>query len=158
MIRNLFVALLLLVGAAANLTAQQQHSGDDDPGPITTLLSLQSEIGLSAAQAAELARIEVQMDEQNQPLVTQLVEIRRRIRALGSRRDMSAENRALFESFMAEARPLMRQIRENNESAMEQVGAVLTEVQKDTLRALLRERDDNSDRSDRNSRFKDRGH
>jgi hypothetical protein len=158
MIRNLFVALLVLSGAAANLTAQQQHSGDDDPGPITTLLSLQSEIGLSAAQATELARIEVQMDEQNQPLVTRLVEIRRRIRALGSRRDMSAENRALFESYMAEARPLMRQIRENNESAMEQVGAVLTDVQKDTLRALLRERDDNSDRSDRDSRFKDRGH
>jgi hypothetical protein len=155
--RYLVAVLLLVVGAGADLQAQDHSRGNPDPGPITTLLNLQQEVGLSAAQVEQLVGIELRMDEQNQPLVTRLVEIRRRIRALGPRREMSPENRALFESYIAEARPIMRDIRENNEAAMEQVGEVLSEAQKDMLARLLRDRNDNRDRSDRSSRSRDRG-
>jgi hypothetical protein len=152
------VLLLLLAGAGAELQGQQQRSaGDDDPGPITTLLGLQEELDLTADQVARLREIDLRMDGVNQPLVERLMEIRGRIRALGPRREMTPENRALFDSYVAEARPLMRRIGENNKAAMEEVGNVLNQEQKDTIARLLKERFQNRDRSGRTPRSRDRG-
>jgi hypothetical protein len=149
--------LLLLIGAGAELHGQQQPSAGDDPGPITTLLGLQVELGITDEQAERLREIDGRMDGVNQPLVGRLMEIRGRIHALGSHREMTPENRALFESYVAEARPLMRQINDNNKAAMREVGDVLTREQKDTIARLLKERYENRDRSGRTSRSRDRG-
>ncbi|MQA89068.1 MAG: hypothetical protein GEU90_02355 [Gemmatimonas sp.] len=158
MIRSLTIAILVLTGTSAHLQGQQHSRDADDPGPITTLVKLQVEVGLTAAQVEELTSIDLALEQQNQPLVTRLMEIRRKIRALGPRRQMSSEDHAVFESYIAEARPLMREIDQNNKGAMAQVGEVLTEAQKDRLARLLRDRNENSERSDRDSRSRDRRH
>src|SRR5690554_3181011 len=123
MIRTSIVTLLLLVGSAGVLSGQARSS---EPGPVGTLLDLRETLALSSQQISRLEQIDAEMDEQNRPLVRQLAEIRRQIRALGPRSERTDEQRARFEAFVDEARPLMRQIEENNRAAMKRVGRVLT--------------------------------
>jgi len=146
---------LLLVGVDSELRGQQ--SPRNEPGPITILLGLEEELGLTPEQVTRLKEIDVRMDGVNQPLVDRLMEIRSRIHELGPRREMTPEERALFDSYVAEARPLMREISENNEAAMKEVGEILTREQKDTIARLLKERYQNRERSGGTSRSDDRG-
>lgn len=154
MTRTIVFALALLLGAGGLLEAQDRHAGQRRPdvGPIGVLLELRTELGLTASQVAQLERIDADMDRENQPFVARLSEIRPRIRSLGPRDRHTADQRALYESYMAEARPLMRQIQKNNHAAMKTVGDVLTQPQKDRMGQLLRERAE-SERSSRNPRL-----
>lgn len=154
MIRTSIVTLLLVMGTVTLLPGQSRQR---DSGPVETLLEMRESLALSAAQVAGLERIDAAMEAQNQPLVRQLSAIRRQIRALGPRAEMSTEQRARFEAHLEEARPLMRQIERNNRSAMKQVGRLLTKEQKDLVEEVLRERtdrrrDDDSRRGNRNPR------
>ncbi len=139
MIRTSIVTLLLLVGSAGVLSGQARSS---EPGPVGTLLDLRETLALSSQQISRLEQIDAEMDEQNRPLVRQLAEIRRQIRALGPRSERTDEQRARFEAFVDEARPLMRQIEENNRAAMKRVGRVLTKAQKAQVKELIRDRGD----------------
>src|SRR5690606_23178968 len=115
MIRLLVSVLLLqLAGGGAELPGQQQRSTGDDPGPITTRLRLEGQLGLTGDQVDRLREIDVRMDGVSQPLVDRLRGCRARIRALGPQREMTPESRALFDSYVAEARPLMREVGANN--------------------------------------------
>lgn len=154
MIRTTIFTLLLVMGTVTLLPAQGRQA---DPGPVETLLEMRESLALTATQVASLERIDAAMDTQNRPLVRQLSAIRRQIRALGPRSEMSTEQRARFEAHLEEARPLMRQIEQNNRSAMKQVGRLLTKEQKDQVEEVLRERtdrrrNDDSRRGSRNSR------
>ena len=144
MYRIVGIALVLLLGTGASLEAQRD--GDDrDAGPIQELLEIRSRIGLTADQVARLNEIDAAMHRQNEAPVAQLVQVRRSIRALGRRRDFTPEQRAQYEAYIDQARPLMKQIRANNHAAMRQVGEVLTADQRGVLADILRDRDDNDD-------------
>jgi chaperonin cofactor prefoldin len=146
--RIVMFVLVLLVGTSSYLNGQSRTSSDRDrdrdPGPITTLISLRQELSLSAGQVAQLESIRSQTEQQNQPLVTRMSEIRRRLRSLGEVN--TDRERELRQQWMAEARPIMRTIDQNNRAAMEQVGDILTQVQRDEIARRLRERDENNDR------------
>lgn len=149
-IRGLTLVLALLAAPAA-LPAQQHPSpprGDGaksaHEGPVEMLLRRSERLGLSEAQVARLEEIGRRMEETNRPLVARLLEMRRGLRA-DFRHDpdeMDPAERAEYRRRLEAARPLMREIRENNRAAMREVGEVLTPPQKDEVRRMLRDRHD----------------
>jgi Spy/CpxP family protein refolding chaperone len=152
MIRSIIVLLALLLAAGPEAEAQdRQGQRAPEAGPIQLLLQLRSEINLTADQIAHLERIDADMDRLNGPLVAQMSAIRAKIRELGPVESMSPRRRAAFEAYLAEARPLMDEIQQNNSVAMQRVGAVLTEAQRQWIAEQLREREENS--RERNARF-----
>lgn len=158
MIRTWLLTIVLLLGIVGSLPGQNRYpSRGNDPGPVGTLLDMRSELGLSADQIARLEAIDQRMDELNQPFVTRMSEIRRKIRALGPRSNMTPEQREQFESHLEDARSVMRQIERNNRSAMHEVGRVLTKLQKEQVGRLLdkqagQRRGNDNERSRRDSR------
>src|SRR5690606_25044296 len=96
-----------------------------------------------------LGEIERRMEERNAPLVARLVEMRRRMRAdfPRDRDEMDRAQREEFRRRAQEARPLLREIRENNRAAMREVGEILTADQKEEVRRMLRERREEHDRN-----------
>lgn len=111
-------------------------------GPVEMLLRERQELGLTPEQVTQLEEIGRRMDALNRPLVTQLVEIRRRFQVEPGtpRSEMTPEQREAFQRALEEARPLIHQIREHNHAAMEEVRAVLTPEQRLQVREMLRER------------------
>jgi hypothetical protein len=158
MIRTILAVLVLLFGTGGYLEGQAGQGGQRraDPGPVEFLLTLRAELGLTSEQVARLEEIDSRMDRQNQPYVARMSELRRQIRGLGPRDRMTVEQRELHDSYVAEARPLMRQIHTNNRAAMRQVGDILSPPQKERVGQLLRERLERQ-RSSGNPRLLDRG-
>lgn len=146
MIRIVGLALLMLSATSVSLEGQRRDRGDSDGGPVAALIDLRSRIGLTDDQVSQLMAIDSSLRTRNEPLVTRLVEVRRAIRGLGRRNDRTPDEREQYDAFIEEARPLMKQIRENNNTAMRQIGGVLTDVQREQLGDILRERDDIGDR------------
>lgn len=147
-IRVLAITLLALLFAA---TAEAQsrdgrHSSGCEAGPIAALISLQKELGFTAGQTARLEAIDLEMETLNDPLVAELMEVRRDIRRLGKRENFTSDQRLLFEQYVDRAKPLMKSISENNRRAMHEVGVVLTDDQKARIGDLLRERNAFRDR------------
>jgi hypothetical protein len=145
MIRIALLALVLLVGAGATLEGQNRPARGaagpgQDPGAIDMLLTLRTQLGLTAEQVVRLQQIDTRIDSTNAPLVEKMSEIRHRMRRLGPRQNHNAQQRAQHEALMEEARPILQQIMDNNRSGMEEVGEVLTESQRARLAELIRER------------------
>jgi Spy/CpxP family protein refolding chaperone len=140
--RTVIVLLVLLLGTGSYLDGQARPSGSSgrDPGPINMLLSLREELSLTPAQIARLESVDERMEQQNQPLVTRMSEIRQLLRRLGDRDTMTPGERVLWQQYIQEARPLMRSIEKNNEAAMEEVGEILTPAQKAEIGRRIRER------------------
>jgi hypothetical protein len=139
MIRIFLVALVLLVAGGDVLAAQSRDRRGMQEGPVERLMRFQGELALSPAQIGRLQEIDDRMDRQNQPLVAQLSVLRRQMRALGPPERLSPEARVQYQGHVGEFRRLMRQIEGNNHAAMKEVGAVLTQSQKESLRTLLRD-------------------
>lgn len=146
-------AILLFSLVLAPMPASGQASGttrdEDRPerGPIAILLEQREALALTAEQVTELDAIRQRMEEQNRPVVEQLVQIRekwRRERPANWRELTPKEREAARKRFQgearAEARPLMATIRGNNREAMRAVRAVLTEEQQRKVRELVRAR------------------
>jgi hypothetical protein len=158
MIRTPVLALVLVGLLCGNLDGQDRNRSrdHDDPGPISTLLSLEAELGLTAVQVERLTSVDRRMDELNHPLVTRLNGIRKQIRTLGDREERrSPANLETYEAYLAVARPLMREIERNNRTAMEEVGEILTDAQKDEIGRRIRVRNEKSDRNNDSARSQD---
>ncbi|MBW3629093.1 MAG: hypothetical protein KY464_07315 [Gemmatimonadetes bacterium] len=108
-----------------------------DRGPVQFLLRNRAELRLTAEQVVKLQEIDRQMEEKNQPYVTQLVQMRRQLPQLPRGREPTAEQREAFEAQMRAAEPLLKKIHENNAVSMRQVGDVLSEDQKQRIPVLL---------------------
>lgn len=155
-IRSL-VLILALLAAPEALSAQRssEDSRSERHGPVEMLLRRRERIGLSDEQVARLEEIGRRMEERNRPLVARLLEMRRRLRAdfPRDRDDMDEAQRKAYRRRVKAARPLLREIRENNREAMREVGDLLTPDQKDLVRRMLRDRhDDDDDRDGRKGR------
>lgn len=144
MIRIAGLTLLLLTLTSVSLDAQRDR-GDDD-GPVRALLELRTRLDLTDDQVTRLNAIDADLQSRNDPLVTRLVEVRRDIRALGRRSEFTPDQKARYDVLIGEARPLMRQIRDNTNAAMRQIGTVLTDFQRGQLSEILRDRDGNDGR------------
>jgi hypothetical protein len=159
MIRIALVVLALLAGSG-NLLQAQNRQGQQrglEAGPVSILLQLRDQLALTPTQVGQLERIDADMDRLNQPLVARISEIRHKIRSLGPVEEMNGAQRARFDTFVAEARPLWEQIQHNNAAAMKRVGGVLTEQQKEQVAKLLRQAGDNRERSGRLPQSRGRG-
>ncbi|HUE97576.1 MAG TPA: hypothetical protein VMN39_13025 [Longimicrobiaceae bacterium] len=153
MIRTVGLAFLAFLATSASLDAQGRDHADAEDGPVHALIEMRTRIGLTDDQVTRLRALDSSLQARNEPVVSRLMAVRRSIRELGRRRDFTSEQRAQYEAYLDEARPLMKQIRENNNAAMRQIGSVLTEVQRRQLSEILRERD--TDDNDRRGRSRD---
>lgn len=140
-------AIVLFSLVLAPMPAFGQSPDTAARGPIAVLLEQRDALALTAEQVTELDAIRQRMEEQNHPLVEQLVQIRerwQRERPADWRELTPEERRAARDRFQrgvrAETRPLMARIRENNRAAMSAVRAVLTEEQQQSVRELVRAR------------------
>lgn len=140
------VALAVLLAGRPGPALAQRGAGpaflrDTLPGrgPVELLLERRDSLGLSAAQVRQLEGIGRELERQNARLVRELVAIRRELRAasITHPRGLSPEQRAGFEQAAERARPLMLRLHANNQAAMQRVGALLTEPQKQWLRAWV---------------------
>jgi len=156
---HIAVIALLTLGGIEAVHAQNGRDGrNSDPSPVHMLLRMETQLGLTARQVEQLHRIDADMERENEPLVTKLREIRRKIRSLGSIDSLTAERRTQFEAYVAESRPVMREIKQNHWTAMRRVGEVLNEAQKEAMGKLLREMDQaNRERSGDSPRPASRG-
>lgn len=158
MIRTVGFALMLLILTSASLDGQRRSDKHEpDEGPVRALIEIRERLALTDDQVARLTSLDADMNRRNEPYVRRLMEVRRSIRALGHRRDFSAEQRAQYELYISEAKPLMKQIRENNHEAMREVGVILTDVQKRQVAEILRDRDHDGDRDRRDGSQDRRG-
>jgi Spy/CpxP family protein refolding chaperone len=130
----------------------------------SALAGLRAELNLSDAQVAELEGIAARLQALNEPLLAQLREhAQERVGEVRQRREaMTAEQREQMREQMRERmgragtaagtgtavghrvpeelRPVMQQLRENHQSALQQAAAVLTPEQQAQARALMAER------------------
>jgi hypothetical protein len=145
---QLLLALVMLVTPVPLLAQQhgQAHPAPSAVGatmarhaPLANLLRDREALGLSALQVTQLEQIERQLIERNRPLVEDLLRIRRGMGEAHRVRpnEMSPEQRQRWERMIAEARPIMHQIRRHNRDAMEEVGRVLSQDQREMLRQRL---------------------
>jgi Spy/CpxP family protein refolding chaperone len=149
-IRGLILFLALLSAPEA-LAAQRpsaperaEESRESRGGPVDLLLRRRDRLDLSEEQVSRLEEIRRRMEERNRPLVSRLLQMRREIRAEfgGSRRELEPARREEYRRRVEAARPLLREIRENNRAAMREVGEVLTRRQKERVRRMLRDHGD----------------
>lgn len=149
-----FILVLALLLAPAPLVAQERPHPEGHPrpmlaeamerrGPLAALLRDREALGLTPAQVTQIEAIQQRLLERNRPLVEQLLRLRQsagdppRVRP----QEMTPEQRQAWERRVEQARPIMRQIHENNRQAMQEVGTVLTEQQKQQIRERIRERE-----------------
>jgi Spy/CpxP family protein refolding chaperone len=138
----LILAFLLLPPAVVAQTPRGAGGpfllADSPPphSPVGLLLARRAELQLTAAQVERLSGIERELERRNEPLVREVLELRREVRrgATSRPRDMSPDERALLRSQVERARPLLRQVQANNRQAMRQVGRVLTPQQRSLVR------------------------
>jgi len=140
MSRILVSAFTLLSIWVNPLLGQEQRSTQADDGPVAFLLEHRERLGLKAEQITRLEEINNGLVEENRPLLVQMRGIRGQIRALGPRERLSPEATVQFEAYLAEVRSVMERMQKNNWSAMEDVGEVLTHLQKRRLARLIGER------------------
>ena len=139
-----------------SVSLDAQRGRDDNDGPVRALLELRSRLSLTDEQVTRLNGIDAELHVQNEPLVTRLMQVRREIRQLGRHSEFTPEQRARYDVLVAEARPLMRQIRDNTNAAMRQIGTVLTDFQRGQLSEIIRDRDDDNDGRRRDSQDSNR--
>ncbi|CAN5583819.1 hypothetical protein BH24GEM3_BH24GEM3_14500 [soil metagenome] len=147
-IRPYILALALLAAPAPLLAQGSPDAARQQPrmiretmeqrSPLASLLRDREALGLTAAQVTRLEAIQQRMIERNRPLVQRLLEMRRSLgeSPRGRTQEMTPEQRQRWQRHVEQARPIMKQIHENNRQAMEEVGSVLTPAQ----RAQVRER------------------
>lgn len=143
MTRSILLAVALLLTFTLNVSAQSapESRKECDPGPITALLNLQTELALTPEQVVRLTEIDEEMARRNEHLIAELVEVRRKIRLLGHKEDLTGAERILYDDYVDIAKPLIKKISHNNALAMKEVGATLTQVQKDTIEQRLKEKE-----------------
>ncbi len=146
---SLLWALVLIPIAASPIFGQANVPAPTDD-PVEVLLDLRRQLDLTRSQVASLREIQRKLGEINRPLVEEIFAIQKQVRA--QLVDTNPENRRRSmrptESQLAAARVPMEKIQANNLAAMEEVNAVLTEMQKRRAAALLRIQDGRSDRRD----------
>lgn len=111
-----------------------------NPGAL--LLERRAELGLTAEQVRQIEAIQARVQQQNAARIEQLRGALGDLRA----RDMSELSveerqrlRAGMRERMRELQPVRQQLRETNRAAGQEIHALLTEQQRDQLRALRRE-------------------
>lgn len=159
-IRGLVLVLAVLC-APAGLAAQRPPSPEAEQpgrhGPVEMLLRNRERLGLDSLQLARLEEIGRRMEERNRPMVTRLLDMRRQLRSEFPvpPEEMTPAQREEFHRRLQDARPLMKEIRENNRAAMREVGELLTQAQKEAVRQMIREHRDKQGPKDEHRR---RGH
>jgi hypothetical protein len=153
MIRSVVLALIMLVTTSAASMGQTrpEQAGNNDPGPVGMLLQWKADLGLTDGQVTRLTEIEAAVDRQNQQPLTQLTEIRRRLRALGPRHRLDSEGKAQYDSLTSSMRPLAKQLEKNMHDAMTQAIGVLTETQRGNVWRLMQQQQQRDRNRDRNS-------
>ena len=147
--------MMVLSGGLAAQDRSQSRGSDD--GWIAALLHMRQELRLSPEQITQLRRIDSETEELNRPMVASLRQIRSRVRSLGPMDQFTPEKRAQFNAYLAQGRPHIDKIHENNFAAMRKVGEVLSNWQKERMRELLNNANVNRERSSNNPPSHGRG-
>lgn len=148
---RMWLGLALLL--ALPLQADAQHRRDEHrglTGAVEKLFEHREQLGMSADQLARVQAIKDTADARKQPHWQQIMTIRRALKARHKEQpDMPrAEHEALAKESGEQVEALIEQIREIDHAAMREVGAVLTQQQKEMIRAMVsRDRDERDHRN-----------
>lgn len=144
---RLWLGLTLLLALPLQADAQEhrrdQHRGLT--GAVEKLFEHREQLGMSSEQLARVQAIKDNADSRKQPHWQQIMTIRRALKARrNDEPDMPrAEREALIKDSGDKVEALLDQIREIDHAAMREVGAVLTQQQKEMIREMVsRDRDD----------------
>jgi hypothetical protein len=111
--------------------------------PASLLLERRAELGLTADQVRQIEAIQARVAQQNAARMEQ-VRAAMADRGMRSPRDVPAEEREQLRQQMRDRmeqlRPVRQQIRETNRSAGQEIHALLTDDQRQQLRAIRSER------------------
>lgn len=147
---RLWLGLALLI--ALPLQADAQHRRDEHrglTGAVEKLFEHREQLGMSADQLARVQAIKDTADAHKQPHWQQIITIRRALKARQREQpDMpSAEREAMAKESGDQVEVLLDRIREIDHAAMREVGAVLTQQQKEMIREMVaKDRDARDDR------------
>ena len=140
-------SMLLLIAGAIGLSACGGSAGlprdavalvtplSLGPPPIYALIGYRQELELTSEQIAALDEIAQRLEEENEPLIEELQKNTRQSRSRGQL------------VVRTEGEELLKQIRENQRKAVEEVEALLTEEQKAEVCRLYGERRGGGDRA-----------
>lgn len=130
--------------------------GREGRGPIDGILAQREQLRLTDAQVTRLQAIQRDLQQKNAPLQQQLQSLFPRPeggqrpprdsarsgerRERGERPQLTAEQRQQMQQRREQARPVMERLQANGREAMEAARGVLTQAQKDQLRAQMEQR------------------
>jgi hypothetical protein len=145
---GLFILLLLPVQATAQHQRGEPSRGLN--GAVERLFEHREQLGMTTDQLVRLQQIKDEADTRKQPLWQQVMSVRRDLKARQrAQPDMpEAEKTALVERSGHEIERLLGQIRTIDHAAMREVGAVLTEQQKERVMEMVKQNRRDGNRSD----------
>jgi Spy/CpxP family protein refolding chaperone len=158
---RLIVALLTLLtcGGAAHAFAQEAAADPQAPqSPLDLLLDQGQTLDLSAAQLDQLDGIRKRLAGRNDPLVQQMLTLRKEWQQ--ERRAGRGEGRPRAQRLQRirnNAERIRARIQRNNQTAMQSVNRLLTPPQRAQLRAIIQERRRQAPPGGRGSRDGDDG-
>jgi hypothetical protein len=133
-----FLVLLLCFGCIETVAAQNSSRPQIEGDPLELLLGIADEMELTAEQVRRIREIQVGLEQRNRPLVNRLVEIQQSVQAQADSSGSGGGSRGRpSRAHLEMSRPPMRQIQANNLDAMEEVGELLTDRQKEIADTLL---------------------
>jgi hypothetical protein len=133
---------LVLLGLPDAARAQEAPSDVDaaPPRPLELLLEQRASLRLTTEQLDGLEGIRARLAAQNEPLVNQMLALRKEWQQQRGQRGRRGEAAARLERIRADAEPIRAQIQQNNRTAMQAVNRLLTRNQRAQLRGIVEER------------------
>jgi hypothetical protein len=126
-----------------SLARAQDAVGDEPlpPSPIEQLLEQRAALNLSSDQLSRLDEIKQQLASKNEPLVNQMMQLRRQWQqARRAARNGRAGAPARVDRIRAEAQDARAKIQQNNRAAMQDVNRLLRPAQRKQLRGIIQDR------------------
>ena len=138
----LWLGLIFLLAQPLQASAQHQRGGPSRglTGAVERLYEHRVELGMTAAQLSRVQQIKDEADARKQPLWQQIMAIRHDLKARQRAEPNmpQAEKAALVERSGGDIERLLDQVRSIDHAAMREVGAVLTEQQKEMIMDIIR--------------------
>ena len=147
----LWLGLIFLLAQPLQASAQHQRGGPSRglTGAVERLYEHRVELGMTAAQLSRVQQIKDEADARKQPLWQQIMAIRHDLKARQRAEPNmpQAEKAALVERSGGDIERLLDQVRSIDHAAMREVGAVLTEQQKEMIMEMVQKNQGDRDRS-----------
>ena len=136
----LVLTVALLLPPAARAQSPQGAEPSPPDSPLELLLERKAALSLTHDQVGRLEAIRQRLAASNEPLVSQMMDLRRQWQQQRRTRGGAPQNAARLQQIRAAAEPIRASIQRNNRTAMQAVNRLLTPAQRTQVRAMVQER------------------